>query len=39
MKRAEITIKVALGLGNARDRVLTCDLTEGYIQINANYRS
>jgi glutamate N-acetyltransferase / amino-acid N-acetyltransferase len=39
MKRAEITIKVALGLGRARDRVLTCDLTEGYIQINANYRS
>jgi glutamate N-acetyltransferase/amino-acid N-acetyltransferase len=39
MKRAEITIKVALGLGRARDRVLTCDLTEGYIKINANYRS
>jgi glutamate N-acetyltransferase/amino-acid N-acetyltransferase len=39
MKGAEITIKVALGLGKARDRVLTCDLTEGYIKINAAYRS
>jgi glutamate N-acetyltransferase/amino-acid N-acetyltransferase len=39
MKRAEITIKVALGIGRARDRVLTCDLTEDYIKINAGYRS
>ena len=39
MKQAEITIKVALGLGQARDRVLTCDLNEGYIKINADYRS
>jgi glutamate N-acetyltransferase/amino-acid N-acetyltransferase len=39
MRRPEITLKVALGLGQARDRVLTCDLTEGYIAINADYRS
>jgi glutamate N-acetyltransferase/amino-acid N-acetyltransferase len=39
MKQLEITIKVALGLGRARDRVLTCDLTEDYIKINAGYRS
>ncbi len=39
MKQAEISIKVALGLGRARDRVLTCDLTEDYIKINAGYRS
>jgi glutamate N-acetyltransferase/amino-acid N-acetyltransferase len=39
MKNAEIRIKVALGLGRARDRVLTCDLTEGYIAINVGYRS
>ena len=39
MKQAEITIKVALGLGRARDRVLTCDLTSDYITINAGYRS
>jgi glutamate N-acetyltransferase/amino-acid N-acetyltransferase len=39
MKRADIRIKVALGLGRARDRVLTCDLTGDYIAINAGYRS
>jgi glutamate N-acetyltransferase/amino-acid N-acetyltransferase len=39
MRRPEITVKVALGLGAGRDRVLTCDLTEGYIRINADYRS
>ena len=39
MKRAEITVKVGLGLGSGRDRVLTCDLTKEYIAINADYRS
>jgi glutamate N-acetyltransferase/amino-acid N-acetyltransferase len=39
MRGPEITIKVGLGLGQARDRVLTCDLNEGYIKINADYRS
>jgi glutamate N-acetyltransferase/amino-acid N-acetyltransferase len=39
MRRPEITVKVALGLGDGHDRVLTCDLTEGYIRINADYRS
>ncbi|MGZ8300633.1 MAG: bifunctional glutamate N-acetyltransferase/amino-acid acetyltransferase ArgJ [Rhodoplanes sp.] len=39
MKNAEISLKVTLGLGTARDRVLTCDLTEQYIAINADYRS
>ena len=39
MKNAEISVKVALGLGRARDRVLTCDLTKDYIAINADYRS
>jgi glutamate N-acetyltransferase/amino-acid N-acetyltransferase len=39
MRRPEITVKAALGLGAGRDRVLTCDLTEGYIRINADYRS
>ena len=39
MKNAEITLKVTLGLGTARDRVLTCDLTDQYIAINADYRS
>jgi glutamate N-acetyltransferase/amino-acid N-acetyltransferase len=39
MKQAEIQIKVALGLGKGRDRVLTCDLTKEYIAINGDYRS
>jgi glutamate N-acetyltransferase/amino-acid N-acetyltransferase len=39
MKRPEITVKVALGLGKGRDRVLTCDLTKEYIAINGDYRS
>jgi glutamate N-acetyltransferase/amino-acid N-acetyltransferase len=39
MKKPEIYLKVALGLGKARDRVLTCDLTKEYIAINGDYRS
>jgi glutamate N-acetyltransferase/amino-acid N-acetyltransferase len=39
MKSPEITVKVALGLGKARDRVLTCDLTKEYVAINGDYRS
>ncbi len=39
MKNPEIRIKVALGLGKGRDRVLTCDLTKEYIAINGDYRS
>jgi glutamate N-acetyltransferase/amino-acid N-acetyltransferase len=39
MKRPEISLKVDLGLGNGRDRVLTCDLTKEYVAINGDYRS
>ncbi len=39
MKRPQITVKVGLGLGTGRDRVLTCDLTKEYIAINGDYRS
>jgi glutamate N-acetyltransferase / amino-acid N-acetyltransferase len=39
MKRPEITLKVALGVGKGRDRVLTCDLTKEYVAINGDYRS
>ena len=39
MKNPEISLKVALGLGKGRDRVLTCDLTKEYIAINGDYRS
>ena len=39
MKQPKIQIKVSLGLGKARDRVLTCDLTKEYVTINGDYRS
>ena len=39
MKNPEIKLKVALGLGKGRDRVLTCDLTKEYVAINGDYRS
>ena len=39
MKAPEIAIKVSLGLGKGRDRVLTCDLTKEYVAINGDYRS
>jgi len=39
MKDDVIRIKVALGLGKGRDRVLTCDLTKEYVAINGDYRS
>ena len=39
MQRPEISVKVELGLGSGRDRVLTCDLTKEYVAINGDYRS
>jgi glutamate N-acetyltransferase/amino-acid N-acetyltransferase len=39
MKNQEIEIGVDLGLGSGTSRVWTCDLTHGYIDINADYRS
>lgn len=39
MKNQELAIHVDLGLGGGTARVWTCDLTHGYIQINADYRS
>ncbi|WP_412504230.1 bifunctional glutamate N-acetyltransferase/amino-acid acetyltransferase ArgJ [Roseovarius sp. SYSU LYC5161] len=39
MKRQDIVIHVDLGLGGGTARVWTCDLTHGYISINADYRS
>jgi len=35
----EIAIAVDVGVGKGRARVWTCDLTHGYIDINADYRS
>ena len=39
MKNPELLIDVDLGLGSGTSTVWTCDLTHGYIQINADYRS
>lgn len=39
MKGNEIEISVDLGLAKGHARVWTCDLTHGYISINADYRS
>lgn len=39
LKGSEIGIGVEIGLGNGRATVWTCDLTHGYISINADYRS
>lgn len=39
LKGQEVEIGVDLGLGEGRATVWTCDLTHGYISINADYRS
>ncbi len=39
MKGENIEIGVDLGLGGGKATVWTCDLTHGYISINADYRS
>ncbi len=39
MKGHEIHIEIDLGLGRGKATVWTCDLTHGYIDINADYRS
>jgi glutamate N-acetyltransferase/amino-acid N-acetyltransferase len=37
MGRQAYTISIDLGLGRAEDRVVTCDLSEEYVRINAKY--
>ena len=39
MKNQELVIATDLGLGAGASTVWTCDLTHGYIEINADYRS
>ena len=39
MRQQELVIAVDLGLGKAAKSVWTCDLTNRYIEINADYRS
>ncbi len=39
MKGRDVDIAVDLGIGRGKATVWTCDLTHGYIDINADYRS
>ena len=39
MKNRNLKISVGLGMGDGTAQVWTCDLTHGYIKINADYRS
>lgn len=39
MKNDELVIGVDMGIGDGASTVWTCDLTHGYISINADYRS
>jgi glutamate N-acetyltransferase/amino-acid N-acetyltransferase len=39
MKQSEITVRVALGRGDATETVWTCDFSHEYVTINADYRS
>lgn len=39
MRQDEVDITVSLGLGDATATVYGCDLTEGYIRVNADYTS
>jgi glutamate N-acetyltransferase/amino-acid N-acetyltransferase len=39
MRKDVVRVRVDLGLGKAKDRVWTCDLTKEYVAINGDYRS
>ena len=39
MKNAELAVRVDVGVGAGEATVWTCDLTHGYVSINADYRS
>ncbi|MEC9207178.1 MAG: bifunctional ornithine acetyltransferase/N-acetylglutamate synthase, partial [Pseudomonadota bacterium] len=39
MKGQEIDVSVDLNIGKGAATVWTCDLTHGYVSINADYRS
>ena len=39
MKKDHIVLNVDVGIGDGKSTVWTCDLTHGYIEINADYRS
>ena len=39
MKGKEINIDVDIGVGKAKSTIWTCDLTTGYVRINADYKT
>ena len=39
LQQDDIVVRVDLGLGDGTASIWTCDLTHGYIEINAGYRS
>ncbi len=39
LQQLEVELKVDVGVGNGSATIWTCDLTHGYIDINAGYRS
>jgi len=39
LKRKAVEIRINLHLGKASAKILTCDMTEDYIRINADYRT
>ncbi|MGZ0220121.1 MAG: bifunctional ornithine acetyltransferase/N-acetylglutamate synthase, partial [Acidimicrobiales bacterium] len=39
LKGDEVVVKVDVGVGDGESTIWTCDLTHGYIDINAGYRS
>ena len=39
MRNEEILIKVDLGIGDGSAAVRTCDFSDRYVSINADYRS
>ena len=39
MVKSDITVRIDLGRGDARDTVWTCDFSHDYVSINADYRS
>jgi glutamate N-acetyltransferase/amino-acid N-acetyltransferase len=39
MKQPEITVRAALGRGDAQATVWTCDFSYDYVKINAEYRT
>lgn len=39
LQGSEVTIRVDVGVGDGSAEIWTCDLTHGYIDINAGYRS